>query len=234
MKIDTRRFFRKLLRNSGFQRRLNPDFVDVMNEQNINLVLDVGANDGGYGREIRDRGYKGLIISFEPNPVAFKRLMRSIKYDNNWLAFEYALGESNGNAEFIIAENDVMSSFKDVTEFGNSKDTRIVKKTNIQIGTVDDFLINNKLLDKNIYLKIDTQGYEMEVLRGSEKSLSKISAVQAEISLIHTYVNQPDWLDVMLWMRKKNFELSTSICNSAVGSRVREYDFVFVKNNLFK
>ena len=143
MKIDTRRFFRKLLRNSGFQRRLNPDFVDVMNEQNINLVLDVGANDGGYGREIRDRGYKGLIISFEPNPVAFKRLMRSIKYDNNWLAFEYALGESNGNAEFIIAENDVMSSFKDVTEFGNSKDTRIVKKTNIQIGTVDDFLINN-------------------------------------------------------------------------------------------
>ena len=77
MKLQLRRYVRKLLRNSGFQRRLTPDFLDVMNELDINLVLDVGANDGGYGREIRDRGYKGLIISFEPNPRAFKRLIKN-------------------------------------------------------------------------------------------------------------------------------------------------------------
>jgi len=202
-----------------------------MNELNINLVLDVGANDGGYGREIRDRGYKGLIISFEPNPIAFKRLIENIKNDENWIAFQFALGELCGNANMLITENDVMSSFKEVTAFGESSDTRIKEEINTAVHTLDSFLEVNNYLDYNIYLKIDTQGYEMEVLGGSLNSLKRISAVQAEISLIHTYKGQPDWVDVILWMRKRKFELSTAICNSVVGAQVREFDFVFVKKS---
>jgi FkbM family methyltransferase len=229
MKLQIRRYIRKILRNSGFQRRLIPDFVDVMNEHDINLVLDVGANDGDYGREIRDRGYKGLIVSFEPNPYAFKRLVESIKNDTKWIAYQCALGQLSGKSDLFIAENDVMSSFKEVTEFGISKDTRTVMTVETVVYTLDKFLEDNDYTAYNIYLKIDTQGFEMEVLNGSKKSLNRIRAVQAEISLVHTYIKQPDWVDVILWMREKNFELSTAICNSTVGSQVREFDFVFVK-----
>jgi FkbM family methyltransferase len=232
MKLILRRYIRKFIRNSGFQRRLAPDFMDVMNELDINLVLDVGANDGGYGREIRDRGYKGIIISFEPNPNAFKRLIKNIKNDKKWIAFQYAIGESNGILNLHITENDVMSSFKEVTKFGDTKDTIIKEQIDTVVCTLDSFLNINNYWDYNIYLKIDTQGYEMEVLGGSENSLNKICAVQAEISLIHTYIGQPDWVDVILWMRKRNFELSTAICNSVVGAQVREFDFVFTKHKL--
>jgi FkbM family methyltransferase len=224
-----RRKIRKIIRNSGFVRKIAPDFVDVMNEYNINVVLDVGANDGDYGREIRDRGYKGLIISFEPNPAAFERLQYNIKNDSNWLAYPFALGEKNGEMMFNISENDVMSSFKGLTKFGISKDTNIAKSIISKIITIDEFLNNNPIFCKNIYLKIDTQGFELEVLRGSIKYMSKIKAIQAEIALIHTYVDQIDWLDFLLWMRSHSFELTTAICNSAVNSQVREFDFVFIR-----
>jgi hypothetical protein len=90
--LKLRRLLRRLFRSLGFQRRIAPDFVDVMKCHDINVVLDVGANDGDYGREIRDRGYRGLIVSFEPNPKAYDRLKASIAGDSNWLAYPYALG----------------------------------------------------------------------------------------------------------------------------------------------
>ena len=134
-----------------------------------------------------------------------------------------------GKSNLYITENDVMSSFKEVTKFGDTKDTIIKEEINADVHTLDSFLEVNNYWSHNIYLKIDTQGYEMEVLGGSVNSLDRICAVQAEISLIHTYTEQPDWVDVILWMRKRKFELSTAICNSVVGAQVREFDFVFVR-----
>ena len=85
---------------------------------------------------------------------------------------------------------------------------------------------------KNIYLKIDTQGFEMEVLRGAGIELSRISAVQAEIALVHTYLDELDWVAFISWMRSQHFELATAICNSAIGAQVREFDFVFVRKKM--
>lgn len=115
-----RRFGRRVIRNSGFQRRIAPDFVDVMHANNIDVVIDVGANDGDYGREIRDRGYRGRIVSFEPNPVAFERLQASIAGDRNWCAYQLGVGDMDGEAELLVAVNDAMSSLKGLTEFGKS------------------------------------------------------------------------------------------------------------------
>lgn len=224
-----RRILRKIFRNAGFQRKIAPDYVDIMNEYGIKTVLDVGANDGDYGREIRDRGYKGLIVSFEPNPIAYKRLVSSIKNDLNWVAYPYALGEIEGNAKLNIAANDVMSSFKGLTDFGQSADAVTKKIVNAEIFTLDSFLNDHPEYIKNVYLKIDTQGFEMEVLRGASKSLDKIIAVQAEVALVHTYVDQIDWLDFILWMRARRYELATAVCNSSIKAQIREFDFVFLR-----
>lgn len=222
-----RQIFRKFLRNAGFSRRIAPDFNDVMKANSIDLVLDVGANDGSYGREIRDRGYEGAIISFEPNPAAYARLKSKIRNDFYWEAYPFALGEKEEELDLAIAENDVMSSFKPLTEFGKEAVRSQVGRTKCRILTLDRFLADNPHPQKNIYLKIDTQGYELEVLRGASESLQTITAVQAETSLIHTYANEADWIDFLLWMRERNFEVATAVCNSACGWRIRELDIVF-------
>lgn len=199
-----------------------------MKGNSINLVLDVGANDGSYGREIRDRGYNGTIISFEPNPEAYARLKDKIKNDLNWEAYPFALGDIEGELDLAIAENDAMSSFKPLTEFGKETGASHVGKSTCRILTLDKFLAENPQPQKNIYLKIDTQGYELEVLRGASESLHAITAVQTETSLIHTYANEIDWIDFLLWMRKRNFEVATVVCNSACGWKIRELDIVFI------
>jgi FkbM family methyltransferase len=224
-----RRIVRSAFRNAGYQRRVAPDFFDVMQAHDIDVVLDVGTKDGDYGREIRDRGYNGLIVSFEPNPIVFERLQASIANDPNWQAYPLALGEEEGEVKLFIAKNDAMSSIKGLTEFGNGTGARPVGTTNVKIARLDAFLADNTQLIKNIYLKIDTQGFEIEVLRGAGAMLSHISAVQAEIALVHSYADELDWIEILLWMREKKFEVATAICNSAVGAQIREFDFVFVR-----
>jgi FkbM family methyltransferase len=200
-----------------------------MKAYNINVVIDVGANDGDYGREIRDRGYNGLIVSFEPNPMAYERLKTSIDYDSKWIAYPYAIGDYNGEAQLSVAENDSMSSLKDLTEFGKNTGAKTVATRSVKIVRLDSFLLDHPELVENIYLKIDTQGFEMEVLLGTGDMLKSITAVQAEIALIHTYEGEIDWLEIISWMRNMKFEVATAICNSAVGAQVREFDFVFVR-----
>jgi FkbM family methyltransferase len=222
-----RRYVRKYFRNLGYQRRIAPDFVDVMNAHKIDVVLDCGANDGGFGREIRDRGYRGLIVSFEPNPKAFARLQKSIRKDDCWIAYPIALGDQNGEVDFHINSIEVMSSIKELNDFGRSTAANVVKINRIKVSRLDTFMDAHPQLLRNVYLKIDTQGYEMEVLRGAGEKLSEISIVQAEIALIHTYRHESHWSDIVNWLRIKEFELVTAVCNSIVGTRVREFDFVF-------
>jgi FkbM family methyltransferase len=225
-----RRIIRKLFRSTGFQRRIAPDFFDVMKNHKIDLVLDVGANDGDFGREIRDRGYRGLIISFEPNPGAYTRLKKLTANDDNWFIYPHAIGMECREGRLFVAGNDVLSSFKGLTKFGQNCVT-VEQSVNVQIITLEDFLTKNPQFNRNIYLKIDTQGYEREVLLGAEKVLKYITAVQAELSLIHTYADEFDWIEAILWMRERGFEVATAVCNSAFDAQVREFDFVFVRHD---
>lgn len=230
LSASLRRLVRRAFRNAGYQRRICPDFVEVMDAQGIDVVLDVGANDGAFGRDIRDRGYNGQIVSFEPNPVAFARLEAAIARDPEWIAFPFAIGEVEGTGELKVANYDAMSSFKKFTEFGLATGATMVASVEVRVVRLDAFLYEHPEFVRNTYLKIDTQGFEMEVLRGAGEALSTIKAVQAEIALVHTYAGELDWLDVLHWMRARNFDVATAVCNSAVGAQVREFDFVFVRS----
>lgn len=227
-----RRILRKNFRNLGFQRRIAPDFADVMLANNIDIVFDCGANDGGFGREIRDRGYRGLIVSFEPNPDAYARLRASIKFDKRWIAYPIALGNKNGVVDFFINDIDVMSSIKELNEFGRSTKAKVVRIEKINLSRLDSFIEDHPELSKNIYLKLDTQGSEMDVLLGAGERLAEIAVVQTELSLIHSYKDEPEWLEVVSWLRARGFDLVTAICNSAVGAQAREFDFVFLNRHL--
>ncbi len=65
---------RKALRRIGLERIRHPSFANIVAYEGIRTILDVGANDGHFGSEMREQGYRGRIVSFEPIPSVFKKL----------------------------------------------------------------------------------------------------------------------------------------------------------------
>ena len=229
-----RRVIRRLIRNAGFSRRIAPNFVEVILANKIEVVLDVGANDGGYGHELRDSGYTGRIHSFEPNPAAFQRLNASVAIDPNWSGVQYGVGDAPGLLRLNVSEADVFSSFKTLNSFGkDSRNARVVDTVEAKIVRLDEYLKENPELQGRPYLKIDTQGFEREVLEGLGDMFAKMVAIRVETSLVDSYVGQTDWIESLIYMRDRGFEVATMICNSTVPNRakVREIDIVYVRKD---
>jgi len=230
-----RRVVRRLIRSAGFERRIAPSFVDVMKRHGIDVVLDVGANDGGFGREIRDAGYEGTIVSFEPNPEVFERLKAATRHDEKWDIFQLGVGDAADHLELSVTVNDVFSSFKKPSDYGRNWSGTVEGRTErVQVVRLDEFLLAHPQYLRNVYLKIDTQGFEMEVLRGAGDVLPKLAAVQAELGLLRIYAGQEDWLSLVIWMRGRGFEVATISCNSGDrgAAQVIELDVVFAKREV--
>jgi len=176
----------------------------------INLVLDIGANSGQYAMSLRRFGYKNQIVSFEPLNKCYQELLSNSAKDKLWSVYEKcALGSANKEKKINISENLVSSSIKKIKKchLNLEPKSRIIGKENINIKKLDSIGIIKKNKKKNILLKIDTQGYEYEVLRGSNLSLKYIKAIQIELSLKTLYDNQPNWLNLLKYLENKKFKV---------------------------
>lgn len=232
MKAQLRRLFRQMVRRAGFQRIIAPTFMDVIRHHQVDVVLDVGANDGDFARELRDAGYTGKIVSFEPASATYARLCRACATDPQWTAVKLGVGETAGHLDLSISALDVYSSFKMPSVIGGAAPgAREVASERVEVVRLDQYLQSHPDLLSRTYLKIDTQGFEGEVLRGAGDILDRFVAVQAELGLVTLYENQEDWLSIVTWMRQRGFEVATMICNSVDPRHARavEYDVVFTQ-----
>ena len=149
----------------------------------IDLVIDVGANKGQFAQKIRQIGYKQKIISFEPLKEVYSELISNSLNDNNWEIYPMvAVGDSNSKIRINVSENLASSS---VLEIQNEhiiaeKSSRYIKSYKVDQVRLDD--LNFKTGFSSIFLKIDVQGYEFNVLRGAEDLLKKIALLKIEIS----------------------------------------------------
>lgn len=232
MKAGLRRLVRGAVRRRGFQRTIAPTFAEIMAHHRVDVVLDVGANDGDYAREIRDAGYRGRIVSFEPASATFARLARAAAADPLWDAVQLGVGEAGGHLDLSVSALDVYSSFKQPSAVGSeAPGARAVASERVEVVRLDDYLRAHPDLLGRTYLKIDTQGFEAEVLRGAGDLLDRFVAVQAELGLVTLYEGQVDWLEIVTWMRGRGFEVATMVCNAADRRSMRaiEYDIVFTR-----
>ena len=108
LKIAVHRLFRKI--GYDFRRYHSDNFpgvfnrIKIINKQNINLVLDIGASEGCM-LLAREAGYKGRIISFEPLGESFKLLnQKSDKDILNGIVSTLLLGESDGEVEMNVSD----------------------------------------------------------------------------------------------------------------------------------
>lgn len=209
--------------------------IKLLKNYNIDTVLDVGANIGQYGSELRNIGFNGKIISFEPTSDAFKKLEKLAKNDKNWDVHNFSLGDFDGETEINIAKNSVSSSMlESLPQLTlSAPDAKFINKETITVKKIDSIFDELDLKNKNIYLKIDTQGYENMVINGAKNSLAQIMGIQIEMALIPTYEGAITFEEMIKKLKSFNFN-TTSIESGYYDKntgKLLEVDGVFFKND---
>jgi FkbM family methyltransferase len=188
----------------------NAQIVASMKEFGIDLILDVGANKGQFARSMRGAGYEDKIISFEPLTSAHSELVNSKKADNLWEVYpRTAIGDQNGEVVINIAGNSSSSSVLPMLDSHKNAapNSAYVDSEKVHITTIDSIADDIFKEGKKPFLKIDTQGFEWQVLDGAEQTLPKIQGVLLELSLIPLYDGQRLWLDLVNRLQEAGFTL---------------------------
>jgi FkbM family methyltransferase len=177
----------------------------------IDLILDVGANVGQFGTELRRQaGYSGRIVSFEPMQSAHARLTSAARGDPLWeVAPRAAIGASEGTITINVAGNSVSSSVLPMLESHASAapESRYANTEQVRLATLDALAPPYLRMDSRVYLKIDTQGYEAQVLQGARDTLTRVQGVQLELSLIPLYDGQVLAPELLQQMHAAGLEL---------------------------
>jgi FkbM family methyltransferase len=236
--IKLKRFFNRFF---GFEiiKYPTPELdrrIKLLKTHNIDTVLDIGANIGQYGSELRNIGFKGTILSFEPTSEAFAKLKKNAQKDVNWKVFNFSLGAFDGEAEINISKNSVSSSIlNDLPQLTESApEAKFISKEKIKVRKIDSVFQDLELTNKQIYLKIDTQGYENMVIEGAKKSLSLIKGIQIEMALVPTYEGALTYDEMKKKLEKMGFEvhsIESGYYDKKTG-KLLEVDGVFMKNYL--
>lgn len=187
--------------------------IKLLEYYNIDLVFDIGANKGQYATGIIDAGYVHKIVSFEPLTSAHSVIENESKKYKNWtVAPRCAIGSKKEEIEINISANSVSSTLLNMLDshYEGAPDSKIIGKEKVQVYPLDQIEMEYNKLAKNIFLKIDVQGFEQEVLKGAQTIINKAKGIEMEISLIPLYENQ-NWLlpQVLEYMNLKGFQLNS-------------------------
>lgn len=168
-------------------------WVRAFIENPIDLVLDVGANTGQFAKELRTIGYAGVIHSFEPVPNAYRELVKNASNDPLWQVHPVGLGRTPGTLSINISGNNAESS--SFLEMGSrhlevAPESRTVERFDAKILTVDQCMRELGFPGTCRMLKVDTQGYESEVLAGAADTLGGFRFLHLELSLVPLYNGQ--------------------------------------------
>ena len=162
----------------------------------ISCVLDVGAHCGEYGLWLRQNGYRGDIVSFEPVQVNFQHLARVTAGDSRWHCVNYALGAENKVASINVSSATVFSSFHTPNATAQAifgQDPAVQRSEKVEIRRLDTLLdtLPVNISKGRTYLKLDTQGWDLEVIAGAQGVLDRIIALQTEVAVQPIYDGMP-------------------------------------------
>ncbi len=180
----------------------------------IDLVIDVGGNLGQFAGLLRDRvRYRGALITVEPIPAMAQALQRRFANDLRWALAACALGEQPGRAMLNVMHGHELSSLLQPSNAATDrldKFNQLEQQVEVEVSTLGKLLREHPLAQgaRNVYLKLDVQGYELQVLRGAHDALSRIVALQAEASVIPLYAGVPSYHELMRDIDAMGFQLS--------------------------
>jgi FkbM family methyltransferase len=174
-------------------------------ERGVRTVLDVGANEGQFARELRRSGYLEHIHSFEPLQACREKLAAAAAGDPKWsLAPQAAVGSLDGTIEINVSANLVSSSILPITKrtVEAHAPARYVGVQQVPLRRLDALAAD---CPRPLAIKIDTQGFELEVLRGAGELLEVTQVVLLEMSLTPLYEGGVGFAELYFWMEQAGF-----------------------------
>lgn len=203
-----------LAKFTGF--RIVRDFPKLENVRNtilrkleIGIAIDGGANQGQWAKRLRKSLPFIEINSFEPVSGQFKILQSNSRSDSNWRVFHAALGSVEGSENINLASNNSMSaSLRNPTQHLQAHPNVLFNGTEIiEVKRLDSFNFGNP--EDLLFLKLDVQGFEIDVLKGSEKTLERVAVIEVETSYRQMYEGEMNHTNLVSWLESRGFEVFT-------------------------
>lgn len=201
------------------------------------LVVDIGANEGQFAADLRAAGYRGRILSVEPLSSAHAGLVATSRADDGWtVADQCAVGAAPGRATLNVAGNSVSSSLRAMTSthLEAASASRYIATEEVDVVTLDELLERyGQVDDPAVFVKLDVQGHERDVLTGAGSRLDTIGGVQLELSLVELYAGQSlmtDQIDFLsrhglaIWSIDRGFM-------DGISGRLLQCDATFVRES---
>lgn len=206
------------------------EHVPVFIDRHLASIVDIGANRGQFTLLMAGLYPNARILAFEPLMPPFRKFLKATAHLPKVRAFNAAIGPSRATLPMNVSKRDDSSSLLPIssmqeTVFPNTGRARI---DNVRVSPLNDFL-NDVDLERPSLLKIDVQGFELEVLKGSDDCLDRFDAVYVEASFIQLYDGQPFASDIIDYLHQRGFKLR-GIYNLShmVDGRAVQADFFFV------
>ena len=205
----------------------------IVEKLKIDLVIDVGANRGQFARNLRSF-YRGEILSFEPVSSAFEQLAARASSDSNWHVHQYALGSHECTQTLNVSERTDFSSFLKANRYCGERfgvAALGTKEETVSVRRLDEVLdeIVPNIEGRLIFVKMDTQGYDIEVFKGLGNKVKQVMALQSEVSLISLYDGMPHWTECISTYESKGFGVAGMFPVTWDSWRVIEYDCILIK-----
>jgi FkbM family methyltransferase len=205
----------------------------------VDCVFDIGANQGQYASMLRRKaGYKGFIFSFEPNPLDARIARDHAKGDPKWIVDESAISEADGHAQFNVMR---LSEFSSLST-PNHDDVQIFRNMNSVVQTVT---VRTERLDtmlrrlraehgfKRPFLKMDTQGFDVRIVKASESIMREFVGLQSELAIAKLYTDSVDFREAITVYERCGFSLSAFVPNnSGHFPHLLETDCVMIRSDL--
>ena len=229
--------FYKILSVYGY--RITRKFADyeytrmvIYKSLKIDTILDIGANIGQYANIMRELGYDGHILSFEPMKKEYDLLLQNSENDKNWNVFNYGFGDKNEQLSINISQNSYSSSLLNLTNSQLEGDwrSRNIGTEKVSIIDFNSYLENFDFTNK-VALKLDVQGYEFKIIKTIEDKVHLFALIQLEVSLTELYKGETLYFQIDDFLRGKNFVLVSiepGFYNNQTGQMLQS-DFIYIK-----
>ena len=206
---------RRLVRRLGFDIGVYPaktspwpKLVALLQRHRVTLVLDIGANTGQYALRLREHGYSGRIVSYEPQSAAHAELTLRAAGDPLWeIAPRAAVGAEAGEITINLSAESDMSSALPMTEEAvrHFTSARTVATERAPVVTLADEIARRAGPIDRVFVKSDTQGFEAQVLGGLGQAIERVVGLQLELSLHPIYQGQPRYLEMLQRLEAAGF-----------------------------
>jgi FkbM family methyltransferase len=201
---------------------------NVLRRYEVDLVIDVGANEGQFAKSMR-RFYDGDIVSFEPVSAVFSKLEQAAANDPRWYVQNLALGSQNARQAINISDQTVFSSLLATNEFCATRfgeGSVGTRQEEVSVRRLDEVLdeLAPKVKGRRIFLKLDTQGFDLHVFEGLGAKLGAVMALQSEVSLVSIYAGMAHWTQGIARYERDGFGVVAMFPVTRDAGRVIEFD----------